>query len=257
MSGSAGPCSPQLLPRGHRAIKTGSTCMAVDSTLSDHGRRGESAHCRRYGAFAEWGGIVMLPHRIDVLCAIRAASRVITTCASRHACRRGQLADVEAGAAGEYAYQRAGSCSRTGPGCELMKGRLCGCARGWPLCVPGGPAGCMVVESLILLGGYARLRAGAGHPQGLDHAHIDQTADAMLGTWGIGGGPEPDRAGRSRVPTPCCPGGGQDGRGKRGRPTPRLPGVPALTAMFRRWPSRRWPPGVTAAPARLHCLRSI
>jgi class 3 adenylate cyclase len=42
------------------------------------------------------------------------------------------------------------------------------------------------VESLILLGGYARLRAGAGYPQGLDQADIDQIADAVLGSWGTG-----------------------------------------------------------------------
>jgi pimeloyl-ACP methyl ester carboxylesterase len=42
------------------------------------------------------------------------------------------------------------------------------------------------VESLILLNGYARLRAGAGYPQGLDQVHIDQIADAILGTWGTG-----------------------------------------------------------------------
>jgi class 3 adenylate cyclase len=42
------------------------------------------------------------------------------------------------------------------------------------------------VESLILLGGYARLRAGAGYPHGLDQADIDQIADAILGTWGTG-----------------------------------------------------------------------
>jgi pimeloyl-ACP methyl ester carboxylesterase/class 3 adenylate cyclase len=42
------------------------------------------------------------------------------------------------------------------------------------------------VESLILLGGFARLRAGAGYPQGLDQPAIDQIADAVLGTWGTG-----------------------------------------------------------------------
>jgi pimeloyl-ACP methyl ester carboxylesterase len=42
------------------------------------------------------------------------------------------------------------------------------------------------VSSLILLSGYARLRAGAGYPQGLDQAHIDQITDAILGTWGTG-----------------------------------------------------------------------
>ena len=42
------------------------------------------------------------------------------------------------------------------------------------------------VESLILLSGYARLRAGAGYPQGLDQAAMDQVADAILGSWGTG-----------------------------------------------------------------------
>jgi class 3 adenylate cyclase/pimeloyl-ACP methyl ester carboxylesterase len=42
------------------------------------------------------------------------------------------------------------------------------------------------VESLILMGGYARLRSGAGYPQGLDQAHIDQIAEAIVGTWGTG-----------------------------------------------------------------------
>lgn len=42
------------------------------------------------------------------------------------------------------------------------------------------------VESLILLSGYARLRAGAGYPQGLDQAYIDRVFDAILATWGTG-----------------------------------------------------------------------
>jgi class 3 adenylate cyclase len=42
------------------------------------------------------------------------------------------------------------------------------------------------VESLILMGGYARLRAGAGYPQGLEQADIDQIAEAILGSWGTG-----------------------------------------------------------------------
>jgi class 3 adenylate cyclase/pimeloyl-ACP methyl ester carboxylesterase len=42
------------------------------------------------------------------------------------------------------------------------------------------------VESLVLLGGYARLRAGAGYPQGLDQAQIDQSFGAVLATWGTG-----------------------------------------------------------------------
>jgi hypothetical protein len=42
MSGSAGPCSPELLSRGHGALKAGSTDIgsAVDRTLSDYGGHG-------------------------------------------------------------------------------------------------------------------------------------------------------------------------------------------------------------------------
>jgi pimeloyl-ACP methyl ester carboxylesterase/class 3 adenylate cyclase len=42
------------------------------------------------------------------------------------------------------------------------------------------------VQSLIMLGGYARLRADAGYPQGLDQADIDRVAEAILSTWGTG-----------------------------------------------------------------------
>jgi class 3 adenylate cyclase len=68
-------------------------------------------------------------------------------------------------------------CQRT-----VLLGNLAGCAPALVFAAthPGR------VESLILLGGYARLRAGAGYPQGLDQAHIDQIADAILGTWGTG-----------------------------------------------------------------------
>jgi len=69
-------------------------------------------------------------------------------------------------------------------GCQraVLAGNSAGCA---PVLVfaathPGR------VESLILLGGYARLRAGDGYPQGLDQARIDQMAEAILGTWGTG-----------------------------------------------------------------------
>jgi class 3 adenylate cyclase len=69
-------------------------------------------------------------------------------------------------------------------GCQraVLAGNLAGCAPALVFAAthPGR------VESLILLGGYARLRAGAGYPQGLDQAHIDQIADAILGTWGTG-----------------------------------------------------------------------
>lgn len=69
-------------------------------------------------------------------------------------------------------------------GCQraVLLGNLAGCAPALVFAAthPGR------VESLILLGGYARLRAGDGYPQGLDQAHIDQIADAILGTWGTG-----------------------------------------------------------------------
>jgi class 3 adenylate cyclase len=69
-------------------------------------------------------------------------------------------------------------------GCQraVLLGNLAGCAPALVFAAthPGR------VESLILLGGYARLRAGAGYPQGLDQADIDQIADAVLGTWGTG-----------------------------------------------------------------------
>jgi class 3 adenylate cyclase/pimeloyl-ACP methyl ester carboxylesterase len=69
-------------------------------------------------------------------------------------------------------------------GCRraVLVGNLAGCAPALVFAAthPGR------VESLILLGGYARLRAGAGYPQGLDQAHIDQIADTVLGTRGTG-----------------------------------------------------------------------
>ena len=40
------------------------------------------------------------------------------------------------------------------------------------------------VDSLVLVGGYARLREAADYPHGVGQAHIDQIADAVLKTWG-------------------------------------------------------------------------
>jgi hypothetical protein len=56
MSGSAGPCSLELLSWGYRAVKAGSTDIgvAVDSTLSDHGSHGERAHSRPSGRLPGW-----------------------------------------------------------------------------------------------------------------------------------------------------------------------------------------------------------
>jgi pimeloyl-ACP methyl ester carboxylesterase len=42
------------------------------------------------------------------------------------------------------------------------------------------------VSSLLLMGGYARLRAGADYPQGVAQDQIDQIAGAVLSTWGTG-----------------------------------------------------------------------
>jgi class 3 adenylate cyclase/pimeloyl-ACP methyl ester carboxylesterase len=69
-------------------------------------------------------------------------------------------------------------------GCQraVLVGNMAGCAPALVFAAthPGR------VESLILLSGYARLRAGAGYPQGLDQAYIDQVFDAILATWGTG-----------------------------------------------------------------------
>jgi class 3 adenylate cyclase len=69
-------------------------------------------------------------------------------------------------------------------GCQraVLVGNLAGCAPALVFTAthPGR------VESLILLGGSARMRAGAGYPLGLDQAHIDQIAGAVLDTWGTG-----------------------------------------------------------------------
>jgi pimeloyl-ACP methyl ester carboxylesterase len=69
-------------------------------------------------------------------------------------------------------------------GCQraVLTGNMAGCAPALAFAAthPGR------VESLVLLGGYARLRAGDGYPQGLDQAYIDQIAAAVLGAWGTG-----------------------------------------------------------------------
>ena len=56
ISGSAGPCSPELLSCAHRAIKVGSTGVGVGghSTLSDHESHRERAHSRRYLKSESW-----------------------------------------------------------------------------------------------------------------------------------------------------------------------------------------------------------
>jgi pimeloyl-ACP methyl ester carboxylesterase len=69
-------------------------------------------------------------------------------------------------------------------GCQqaVLVGNLAGCAPALVFAAthPGR------VASLVLLGGYARLRADADYPQGLDQADIDQIAVAILDTWGTG-----------------------------------------------------------------------
>ena len=69
-------------------------------------------------------------------------------------------------------------------GCEqaVLAGNLAGCAPALVFAATHPER----VESLILLGGYARLRADAGYPQGLDQADIDLIAEAILDTWGSG-----------------------------------------------------------------------
>ena len=69
-------------------------------------------------------------------------------------------------------------------GCQraVLAGNAAGCAPALVFAAthPGR------VESLILLSGYARIRAGAGYPQSLDQARIDQIGEAILGSWGTG-----------------------------------------------------------------------
>ena len=68
-------------------------------------------------------------------------------------------------------------------GCQraVLVGNMAGCAPALVFAAthPGR------VESLILLSGYARLRAGAGYPQGLDQAYIRSSMN-LLATWGSG-----------------------------------------------------------------------
>ena len=42
------------------------------------------------------------------------------------------------------------------------------------------------VESLVLLGGHARLLRGAGYPGGVEQAHVDQITGLILEQWGAG-----------------------------------------------------------------------
>jgi pimeloyl-ACP methyl ester carboxylesterase len=78
------------------------------------------------------------------------------------------------------AYQVLGE----GPGCEraVLLGYLTGCA---PALVYAA-AHPERVESLVLMGGYARLREGADYPYGVGQAEVDQIAEAVLSTGGSG-----------------------------------------------------------------------
>ena len=69
-------------------------------------------------------------------------------------------------------------------GCEqaVLAGNLAGCAPALVFAATHPDR----VDSLILLGGYARLRVDAGYPQGRDQADIDLIAEAILDTWGSG-----------------------------------------------------------------------
>ncbi|MBV9093639.1 MAG: alpha/beta fold hydrolase [Streptosporangiaceae bacterium] len=69
-------------------------------------------------------------------------------------------------------------------GCDraVIVGRLAGCAPALVFTATHPER----VESLILMGGYARLSAGDGYERGIEQAQVDQIADAVLGTWGTG-----------------------------------------------------------------------
>ncbi len=59
------------------------------------------------------------------------------------------------------------------------------------------------VESLVLLGGYARLLRGAGYPDGVEQAHVDQITGLILDQWGAGDDLDvtnPSKAGDEGVP---------------------------------------------------------
>jgi pimeloyl-ACP methyl ester carboxylesterase len=69
-------------------------------------------------------------------------------------------------------------------GCQkaILAGHLAGCAPALVFAAAHPER----VESLILLGGYARLRVGADYPDGVDQAYTDQLADMVLAHWGTG-----------------------------------------------------------------------
>jgi len=69
-------------------------------------------------------------------------------------------------------------------GCQraVLVGHLAGCAPALVFAAAHPER----VESLVLLGGYARLRGGADYPEGVDQSYIDQIADLTLAHWGAG-----------------------------------------------------------------------
>jgi class 3 adenylate cyclase len=69
-------------------------------------------------------------------------------------------------------------------GCEraVVMAFLAGCAPGLVFAAAHPER----VESLILFGGYARLRVDVDYPGGVDQAHVDWMAEAILSTWGTG-----------------------------------------------------------------------
>lgn len=69
-------------------------------------------------------------------------------------------------------------------GCEraVIAGQLAGCAPS----IVFAAAHPERVESLILIGGYARLRRDADYPIGVDQATVDHIASSILSAWGTG-----------------------------------------------------------------------
>jgi hypothetical protein len=76
MSCSAGPCSPELLSWGRRAVTVRpdrqASKSAVDSTLSDRRIRGERTHSRRYGRLVRCLVSLVVASGLAVMCAAAA-----------------------------------------------------------------------------------------------------------------------------------------------------------------------------------------
>ncbi|MBV9096184.1 MAG: adenylate/guanylate cyclase domain-containing protein [Streptosporangiaceae bacterium] len=69
-------------------------------------------------------------------------------------------------------------------GCDstVLVGHLAGCAPALVFAAAHPER----VDSLVLLGGYARLRGGDDYPDGVDQAYTDLIADVILTQWGTG-----------------------------------------------------------------------